>query len=225
VSLSTDSTGHAVIRISDTGEGIPPEILPSIFDPFFTTKPIGVGTGLGLSICRNIILKINGDLRVESRVGFGTTIHIVLPPAKSQSLIAPVSAFPKVSELKNLKVLILDDEVLLGISMVKGLGSAHRVHATTSPIEALKLVQDTAYDVIFCDLMMEEMTGMDFFEELRRLHPGLESRVIFMTGGVFTKRASQFLETVPNLRILKPFNLKEIRTLLQTGLSQIKVPA
>jgi PAS domain S-box-containing protein len=71
--------GHVRISISDTGHGIPPEVLPRIFDPFFTTKPAGVGTGLGLSISHAIVQKMGGEMQVESRVGQGTTFSLLLP--------------------------------------------------------------------------------------------------------------------------------------------------
>ncbi|WP_232293618.1 PAS domain-containing sensor histidine kinase [Stigmatella aurantiaca] len=71
--------GQVRIDISDTGHGIPPEVLPRIFDPFFTTKPAGIGTGLGLSISYAIIQKMGGSMRVESRVGHGTTFSLLLP--------------------------------------------------------------------------------------------------------------------------------------------------
>jgi signal transduction histidine kinase len=70
---------HVRIDISDTGHGIPPEVLPRIFDPFFTTKPAGVGTGLGLSISHSIVQKMGGEMQVESQVGRGTTFSLRLP--------------------------------------------------------------------------------------------------------------------------------------------------
>jgi two-component system NtrC family sensor kinase len=80
VIIETQATPEqVVIRISDTGSGIPPDVLPHIFNPFFTTKPVGQGTGLGLSISYNIIQKHNGTLDVQSSVGQGTTFTISLP--------------------------------------------------------------------------------------------------------------------------------------------------
>jgi len=75
----TDSQTQVLIEVSDTGEGIPPEILPKLMTPFFTTKPEGKGTGLGLSICRRIVQEHHGALNVTSEVGKGTTISIALP--------------------------------------------------------------------------------------------------------------------------------------------------
>ena len=73
--------GRAIARVTDTGAGIPPEVLPRIFEPFFTTKPEGVGTGLGLAISRDILQRVGGDIRVESTVGVGTTFTVELPLA------------------------------------------------------------------------------------------------------------------------------------------------
>jgi PAS domain S-box-containing protein len=225
VNLFTNENGDAVVEITDTGTGIPPEILPSIFDPFFTTKAIGVGTGLGLSICRNIVLKMHGDLTVTSRVGLGTTVRVVLPAAAEQTLSLAEASVLKVDSVadKNLrlKILLVDDEKALVMAMARGLTNAHEVLTTTSPLEALAMIdrEKILFDVIFCDLMMEEMTGMDFYDEVCRRFPSLESRIIFMTGGVFSERARVFLETVPNLRLMKPFRLNEIRDLLQADLT------
>jgi PAS domain S-box-containing protein len=80
ITIGTGTEGERIwITVSDTGNGIPKDILPRIFDPFFTTKPIGSGTGLGLSISYGIIQKHNGSIEVNSEVGKGTTFHITLP--------------------------------------------------------------------------------------------------------------------------------------------------
>jgi signal transduction histidine kinase len=79
------------VDVSDTGCGIPPENLERIFDPFFTTKPEGEGTGLGLAVCRNIIQSLGGSITVDSTPGKGTTFHITLPTASSDSPTAPAA--------------------------------------------------------------------------------------------------------------------------------------
>ena len=74
---------YMVIKVADTGPGIPAVNLSRIFDPFFTTKPVGKGTGLGLSICFGIINKMGGEIEVESKVGTGTTFNIKIPLKKA----------------------------------------------------------------------------------------------------------------------------------------------
>ena len=79
---ATAPDGRALVEISDTGTGIPPDVLPRIFDPFFTTKPVGVGTGLGLSICHGIVSGLGGEIHVESTLGRGTTFRVLLAAAR-----------------------------------------------------------------------------------------------------------------------------------------------
>jgi PAS domain S-box-containing protein len=88
--------GDVLVSIEDTGSGIDPAIIDQIFEPFFTTKPAGKGTGLGLSICRSVVTSLGGELRVESRVGAGTTFHVELPSASGRPAAAdePFSSGP-----------------------------------------------------------------------------------------------------------------------------------
>jgi ligand-binding sensor domain-containing protein/signal transduction histidine kinase len=81
VTTRQDEQGRVVVSVSDTGTGIPPEVLPHIFEPFFTTRPVGEGTGLGLSISHSHIQAMRGELRVRSEPGSGATFEVVLPPA------------------------------------------------------------------------------------------------------------------------------------------------
>jgi signal transduction histidine kinase len=86
VSTRSDPSGNAVLAVRDTGEGIPPELLRRVREPFFTTKPAGVGTGLGLSVCDQLVRQFGGVMTIESTVGVGTTITLVLPPAPAESM-------------------------------------------------------------------------------------------------------------------------------------------
>jgi CheY-like chemotaxis protein len=105
-----------------------------------------------------------------------------------------------------LRVLIVDDEPLIGTTLKVLLADDHDVEFASSGKSARALLEaDQGYDVILCDLMMPGVSGMDLFAWLKNASPQLSSKMVFMTGGVFTDEARTFLDSVPNVRIEKPF--------------------
>lgn len=212
VSVRSDGEGRAVLEVADNGEGIPAEVLPRIFDPFFTTKPHGVGTGLGLSICHGIVAALGGQVTCHSEPGSGTTFRVALPTIDPEETPIPVrkSDAPAAGG-RRARVLVVDDEVPIANTLRELLSLEHDVVAVTSGREALDAVHRSAdFDVVLCDLMMPGMSGIDLYQRLREARPGLEQRIVFMTGGAFTTRAAEFLASVDNRRIEKPFSLKVI---------------
>ncbi|TAK19270.1 MAG: response regulator [Myxococcaceae bacterium] len=216
VTISLDPRGRVAVEVSDTGCGIPPDVAGRIFEPFFSTKPIGVGTGLGLSICRRILERFNGTIDVRSEPGRGATFRVLLPRAVEREVSAPpVSVLPEQAALRA-KVLVVDDEPSIGIMMCRTLADLCDVRSTTRAAEALAWIAEGAdFDVVFCDLMMPDFTGMDLHAELQRVAPSMTDRMIFMTGEAFTRRARTFLDSVPNARLEKPFDLRTLRALVE----------
>jgi signal transduction histidine kinase/CheY-like chemotaxis protein len=209
----TDDDGRAVVCISDTGPGIAPDVLDHIFEPFFTTKPTGVGLGLGLFVCHGIIKGMGGTLAAESPPGAGATFVITLPPAVPAAVAAAAPA-TRAARPRRARVLAVDDEPQVLRSIQRALG-AHEVVVEDSGRDALaRLATDQAFDVILCDLMMGDMTGMDLHTELGRRSANLAERIVFMTGGVFTDRARDFLAGVNNVCIEKPFDLAALRAMV-----------
>jgi signal transduction histidine kinase/FixJ family two-component response regulator len=206
----TDAAGNAVIQVSDTGCGIPRENLTRIFDPFFTTKPIGSGTGLGLAICHTIVKANGGDIFVHSEVGRGTRFEIVFPPTAQQPAVAPLA--PIVDIKRRARVLVIDDEPMILKFTRRCLAGEHDVVTMSNAKEAIDLINGgESFDVIVCDLMMPETTGMDLFQQLCTKHPQYAERIVFMTGGAFTARAQAFLDSVDNVRLEKPFEPAQLR--------------
>lgn len=205
--------GRVLVEIRDTGEGISPEILPRIFDPFFTTKPVGIGTGLGLSICYRIMTAMKGELKVESEVGKGTIFRVFLPAASLEQK-APGAAVPNLPASRRGRILVVDDEPMVATAVRRTLRQ-HEVLAASNAEEALvRISGGEQFDVILCDLMMPQMTGMEFHAELSRVKPEQASRIIFLTGGAFTRGAREFLDRVPNQRIEKPFDTHHMIALI-----------
>jgi signal transduction histidine kinase len=208
-----DDGDDAVVEFRDTGTGIAPEHLERIFDPFFTTKPIGAGTGLGLSISREIIVSHGGTLTVHSAIGAGTTMTVRLPHGV-HAVEPVVTAAPVVANIRRAKVLVIDDEPLIARILQRGL-SRHQVVVTGHAREALaRIEQGETFDLILCDLMMPDVSGIDVHEFLSREHPAIARRMVFMTGGAFTSKAKAFLATIANERIDKPFSLAQISQLV-----------
>jgi signal transduction histidine kinase len=218
IRIETRMEGDAVVvSIIDTGSGIQTDAISKLFDPFFTTKPIGEGTGLGLSIAHTIVTGLGGQIRVESELGRGSTFEVVLPVGDLDDDIALPEDTEEVAEpapsTRVATVLVVDDELLVGKSMRRIL-SAHDVTVVDSGSQAVALCAQHDYDVVFCDLMMPEMTGMDVYEALRREQPGYEERLVFMSGGAFTPRARRFVAEVPNRILDKPFQIAKVRHLV-----------
>jgi signal transduction histidine kinase len=208
ITLTTSSSEDMVtVEINDTGSGIPPDVLPRIFDVFFTTKPVGIGTGLGLSICHQILTALGGSIEVTSRVGEGTTFRVLLRRSHSGSTgEIPVPAGLVASTSRRARVLVVEDEPALG-RMLPRLLAPHEVTVVDRAADALARIEaGEVYDAILCDLMMPEMTGMDFHDALLQGHPEVAARIVFMSGGVFTPAARAFMERVPNRRLDKPFD-------------------
>ena len=216
--------GEVIAEIQDSGPGIPRELRPRIFDPFFTTKPLGVGTGLGLTICHGIVAAHRGSIEIDDRPGGGTILRVRLPAligavaAASRPVLPPA---PSVGVARERRILVVDDEPLIGDS-IEELLDEHDVEAVRSGREALeRLFAGEPFEVVVCDLMMPELTGMDVHEALLQRAPALAARMIFMTGGAFTPRASAFLDAVGNPRLAKPFSASELRAAIAAVVASV----
>ena len=207
--------GRAVVEIRDTGPGIPAELIDRVFDPFFTTKALGLGTGLGLSICRNLVTGMGGEISAKNNPGRGTTFRVVLPAAPPPPESRPGALAETPPAPRRAVVLVVDDEPSVGIVLTRVLRD-HDVTVVTKAKDALALLgSGRHFDVILSDLMMPEMSGMDFYDELIRQNLEAAERVVFISGGVFTPGASEFLDRVGNERLSKPFDTNGLRALVQ----------
>ncbi|RKG65539.1 PAS domain S-box protein [Corallococcus sp. CA054B] len=213
VVLVTRVSGEqVVVEVRDTGSGIAPEVLGRIFDPFFTTKPVGVGTGLGLSICHGIITGLGGDIQVDSTVGKGSTFRVVLPAPQPDPVVrSPEAPPPDAPVVPRGRVLVVDDEPAVG-RVLQRLLRGHDVEVATSGRQALeRMSRAPGFDAVLCDVMMPDLAGRDVYEAVRRAHPGLERRFVFVSGGAFTAGAREFLEHIPNPLLEKPFDEARVR--------------
>ena len=216
VSTSTDDAGRAIIEVADSGPGMSAEVVGRLFTPFFTTKPLGVGTGLGLSICHRIVTGLGGSIEVQSEVGKGTVFRVSFPPARPvPSGAQRPTVFPQIAAKRRGKILVIDDEPTIAKAVERTLSAEHDVITITSAEEGLRRIETgERFDVILCDLMMPQMTGMDFHLALLRVAGDQAQRIVFLTGGAFTPRARAFLDETPNQRVEKPFDTLNLRALV-----------
>jgi CheY-like chemotaxis protein len=212
----TASEADAIVEIIDAGEGIPAEVMVRIFEPFFTTKPIGGGTGLGLAIVHTILQAHQGEVAVTSKPHEGSTFRVRLPLAPpSPARVAEVAVRPEPSRRA---VLIVDDDVAVGRLLRRMLEAHHDVSVVTSGREALERLRDHPPDVIVSDLMMAEMTGIEFHAHLLAEHPEHARRMLFLTGGAFTPATHAFVAEMSDRILLKPVSLGDLLAAIEAAL-------
>jgi PAS domain S-box-containing protein len=222
VRTRTDDQGRAVIEIEDTGTGMSPEVQQRAFDPFYTTKAIGEGTGLGLSICHGIITSLGGQIAIESARVRGTIIRVILPPAPHASVPPPPPApVPQAAAPHRHRVMIVDDDPRIANAIKRILSRDHDLTLASCGADAIEhITAGERFDAIITDVMMPNMTGVEMFERLAELAPDQATRVIFLTGGVFTPQTQAQLDTAGNPQLQKPVSSQDLRACVSKLVTQ-----
>ena len=217
ISIRTWASGDDVFaEVQDTGRGIPKKDLARVFEPFFTTKRPGEGSGLGLAVCKNIVTEFGGDIHVHSDAGKGARFVVRLPVAnlgESAGEATPSESLRIVAARG--RILVVDDESSIRLALKRVLGSAHDVVAVGSAEEGQAILeQDESFDLVLCDMMMLGMSGMDLHQWLAKRNRALARQMVFITGGAFTPKASEYLRRAGNLKLEKPFDIVNLKRLV-----------
>jgi len=201
---------YVCLTVSDTGSGIPPQVLERMFDPFFTTKGVGEGTGLGLSLVHGIVADLGGAIDVRTAVGGGTTFTIWLPVAGE----APAPSATAAAELPRgdgQTVMVVDDEkalVALAEETLAELG--YEPIGFNSSVQALQAFHEAPhrFDAVLTDETMPDLTGTELAREIRRLRPDIA--IVLMSGysGVQLIERARAVEVREVLR--KPLQSKDL---------------
>lgn len=217
-----ETAGWVVLRVSDSGVGMDEQIRSRIFEPFFTTKAVGKGTGLGLAVVHGIVRRHGGTTAVESAVGKGTTFTIRFPEASQaigESEHPPALPSPEISAESG-RVLVVDDEPLVGRTFAEMLGTAGFDSTyVQSPQNALAMVRQNprSFDVIVTDLGMPGMSGIDLTREIHHMRP--EIPVILITGYGAGSLERRDLTAVGRLRVLeKPIDMQSLIAVVRNEL-------
>lgn len=198
---------YIVVTVSDTGTGIPPEILERIFDPFFTTKEVGKGTGLGLSTALGIIKNHDGFVQVSTQLGKGTQFQVFLPRGEGTATEAIIETeFPRGNgEL----ILVVDDEAIVQQTIQDTLENYHyKTLVAEDGIEAIALyVQyEQEISVVLLDMLMPNMDGLTAIRTLRSLNPKVK---IIATSGL-PANAQKAIASGANQFLSKPYTATDL---------------
>ena len=215
---------YARLDISDTGNGIPPEVFERMFDPFFTTKGVGEGTGLGLSLVHGIVTDLGGTIDVISKVAEGTRFEIWLPVAGEISKPA-TEAERDLARANGETVMIVDDErplVELTEEMLAKLGyEPVGFNSSSAALQAFQ-AQPERFDIILTDEAMPELTGTVLAREIRRVRPTIPIVLMSGYGGTqFTDRIADYGVTE---LLRKPLQSRELAESLARVLESVRSP-
>jgi len=210
------------LSVTDTGCGMPPEVVERIFDPYFTTKEKGEGTGLGLSITHGIIKNYGGAIEVLTEPGKGSTFNVYLPriTRRSKQNKSETESIDRLSKGDE-RILFVDDEqdlVEIGRRTLKRLG--YDVVTRTSSLRALSLFkeQPDQFDLVITDTTMPDMTGSSLAEEMLRTRPDIP--IILCTGyseDVSEKRAK---EMGVKAFVMKPVTITDLAKIVRKVLDE-----
>ncbi|HLO39444.1 MAG TPA: ATP-binding protein [Phycisphaerales bacterium] len=202
---------HVAISVTDTGVGMSPEVLERLFEPFFTTKGPGKGTGLGLATCHGVIRQSGGHIAVESEIGRGTSVRILLPREPEDALAAlelkPNAPASGGSET----ILLVEDNAMVRDLVHSTLTRAgYRVLAAENGPRAIHLAADTigSIDLLITDVVMPEMNGVRLAEAIQHTRPQI--KILYMSGYTEETILRHGVESQLVAFLPKPFSIEAL---------------
>nr|WP_320013007.1 PAS domain-containing protein [uncultured Desulfobulbus sp.] len=206
--------------ISDSGPGIPQEVIGRIFEPYFTTKGVGKGTGLGLSLVHGIVTSLGGVVTFDSSPEAGTAFHVYIPSTRAEESTSPGADDAKLVGSEH--ILLVDDEEILaemGKAMLERLG--YQITTCCSSQEALEIFQKEPdrFDAVVTDQTMPGMTGMELARKILQFRPGIP--IILCTGFSSSVNEERALENGIHSFILKPVRKGDLATALRRAFDQL----
>ncbi len=222
--LGLDTTREwMALRVKDTGVGMKPEVMTHIFEPFFTTKEKGKGTGLGLALASSMIDQIGGEIRVDSAVGLGTTVHLLLPHLDEGATPRP-HTHEVAPALNGTETILLaeDEDAVRTVTTAALERRGYRVLAAPDGETALAISNafPGPIDLLITDVVMPGMNGRELAEKLERSRPGLP--VLFVSGYTDDAVLLQGVSTDSRTLLPKPFTSFEVAQRVRTSIDHAR---
>lgn len=202
-----------MLRVSDTGSGIPESVRERIFEPFFSTKPVGEGTGLGLSVVLGIVETHGGQIHLESTAGSGTVFELYFPVASGAAFpIEPVASTEVSRKAYGTEhiVLVDDETMVLEVSAAALQQLGYKVSAFSDPEKVVQLIDrgEFAGDILVTDLTMPRFTGMELADRVVRASPGCP--IILCSGYDLTRHEPNSQSPLIAKHLSKPYSVDEL---------------
>jgi PAS domain S-box-containing protein len=209
---------YAMVSVSDTGTGMPPDVVARIFEPFFTTKEIGKGTGLGLSMVFGFIKQSSGHIAVYSEPGLGTTFRLYLPRAPDGDTNAETSAPMEVSRGVGEKILVVEDNATMRRTAVRQLTEmGYDVVDTGDAASALLILAEKTFDLVLTDIVMPgEMNGIALAERVAADWP--TTKIVLVSGFPGSTLNAMNLASRSMRLLNKPYRRDELAQAVQEAL-------
>ena len=212
------------LTVADNGPGVPAAIAERVFEPYFTTKPVGAGTGIGLSISRNVVEAHGGRIELGTRPGGGALFRVVLPADAVQPGPDPEEPLRRGS---GRAILVVDDEADVAQSLAEMLQDlGHAVQVLDSGAAALDALGRTRFDLVFADLRMPGLNGIELRERIRARDPALAARTVIVTGDTVagTSAVARAAPGGEAVLLEKPFTADDVRAALDRALAPAAAP-
>ena len=211
---------YVVVRVRDTGAGMPPEVQAMAFEPFFTTKPPGTGSGLGLSQVFGTARQSGGSVQLDSSPGEGTAVSVYLPRTAAGNVTIPQASAPAAQPAAGPAVILVvdDDPAVLSTTadILKNMGYA--VEQATGGAAALDVLERSPVDLLLTDIVMAPISGPELARQVESLYPGLP--IVFISG--YAGAAGLTGDVAKYQLIRKPCEASELHRQIEAALTALR---